>query len=253
MTTPSTRAVVVAVSGIVVVVGGLLTLLWLLVDGSSAQAATQLELVRIARGGGNAPPRSASNGRSATRPTSPTPTNYNARPPKPPNATPKPAGSPTSTPKPSNNSLRTKPRSGLVASTRRTGSPRTTPANARPSPTSCVPTYTCQRPTVAAQRWEAYAPRQVERVDEFFARRRRRDCSSGPRTPSSFTPPRAAAGERTAAGTGYRRGRPRRPGTRGRGDRGPAGGRDEHRTGANPGGSPWLCLTANGGGCGGRG
>ncbi|UVS78404.1 secreted effector protein PipB2 [Actinokineospora sp. UTMC 2448] len=47
MKPPSTRAVAATVGGVVVVIGGLLTLLWSLVDGGSPQAPTQLELVRI--------------------------------------------------------------------------------------------------------------------------------------------------------------------------------------------------------------
>jgi uncharacterized protein YjbI with pentapeptide repeats len=48
MKSPSKRTMVGAVCGIVAAVGGLLTLLWVLVDGNSAQPSTQLELVRIA-------------------------------------------------------------------------------------------------------------------------------------------------------------------------------------------------------------
>ncbi|WP_258906929.1 pentapeptide repeat-containing protein [Actinokineospora sp. UTMC 2448] len=47
MRPPSKRAVAAAVGGVVVVVGGLLALLWSLVEGGSPQAPTQLELVRI--------------------------------------------------------------------------------------------------------------------------------------------------------------------------------------------------------------
>lgn len=48
MKSPSIRAVVAAVGGGMLVVSGLLTLLWLLVDGGSPQAAVQMELVRVA-------------------------------------------------------------------------------------------------------------------------------------------------------------------------------------------------------------
>ncbi|RLK60116.1 pentapeptide repeat protein [Actinokineospora cianjurensis] len=48
MKPPSKRVVAAVLVGVVVALGGLLTLLWLLVDGTSAQAPTQLELVRIA-------------------------------------------------------------------------------------------------------------------------------------------------------------------------------------------------------------
>ncbi|PPK66229.1 hypothetical protein CLV40_111193 [Actinokineospora auranticolor] len=47
MAPPSTRAVVTAVVGVVVVVGGLLALLWLLVDGGTVRANAQVELARI--------------------------------------------------------------------------------------------------------------------------------------------------------------------------------------------------------------
>ncbi|MFC7617303.1 pentapeptide repeat-containing protein [Actinokineospora soli] len=47
MKPPSTGTVAAAVGGVVVAVGGLLTVLWLLIDGGSPQAPTQLELVRV--------------------------------------------------------------------------------------------------------------------------------------------------------------------------------------------------------------
>ena len=48
MRSPSKWVVAAVAFGLVAVVGGLLTVLWLLVDGTSPQAPTQLELVRIA-------------------------------------------------------------------------------------------------------------------------------------------------------------------------------------------------------------
>ncbi|MGX7826070.1 pentapeptide repeat-containing protein [Actinokineospora sp. 24-640] len=48
MTSPSARAVAGVLGGVVLLVGGLLTLLWLVVDSGTAQAPAQLELVRIA-------------------------------------------------------------------------------------------------------------------------------------------------------------------------------------------------------------
>jgi hypothetical protein len=48
MKSPMTRVVIAAVSSVVVLVGGLLTLLWLLADGNPIQTPTRLVVVRVA-------------------------------------------------------------------------------------------------------------------------------------------------------------------------------------------------------------